>query len=982
MKRPGSMLCPVLLGRDDLLELMDEAIRDVLAGRGRAIFLSGQAGLGKTRLIRATLRKAETAGIRAEGGAVAPQDHQVPLASIREMATSMRGSAAWGTLSQDLFDIAGRSAGDALGTRRVIVRAAADRILESIDRPTLLVFADLHWADEMSLEVIGELARHAADRPLLVLADYRADEFPVGTIHREWRSRLLSQRHAEEMRLRRLTEDETGTAISLILGRELPAPRDVVEAVHVRTNGIPLHIEELLAALTEDALSDGALIREAHVPDTIGDAVLARLGRLSDDARLVARAGAVVGRCFTPDVLAGVVGRPLAELEPTIEELVDAAILYPFDYIDQGYYDFRHQLLRDAIYGDVPPSQLRRYHAQAAEFVMTLEASSVVHASRHYERAGMKEQAYRASLGAAADAGRMSARHEAWELYRRAIDNMPADLSPRDRAELFRDYAGAAGAIERIDDLLYAAREARRWFLEAGRPADAAEMFVDICNGERKNGLTSVDERRALIAEGLAELEPLEDGPEVQSARAALLSFQSINEFDAADYDEAGRLNDEYAAIADSLGDDEMRLDAEFMSGMVRLIRDDDQAALARLVEIAHEARVAGYESVGVTSFRVAATMAARIMDYDAAAAAIADGLEYADAVEQSHCRQQMATTSALIAWARGDWDAASRIARQELVERGCRRGALGATPVIGYVALGRGEVDEARRWLGDAVSEGREMNDVELILPPLWGLAELALVSGDPTAALARSMEALDIARRTGERPFLVPFVVTGARAAIALHQPDEAARWLEAMSGYLADWAMARPALAHADGLVRLAQGQLAGARASLEEAVSGWQLRNRIWEATWARLDLAHCLVRANRHGEAALLIASVAETAGRLRSRPLLMRAEELQRTARSRGRMEEPWYPLTAREFEVARLIAGGRTNAEIASALDIAPKTASAHVEHILAKLGVMRRAEIAAWTATILLPVHDAAMATADAPSSRPPEARVAAVR
>src|SRR5205085_3364508 len=117
---------------------------------------------------------------------------------------------------------------------------------------------------------------------------------------------------------------------------------------------------------------------------------------------------------------------------------------------------------------------------------------------------------------------------------------------------------------------------------------------------------------------------------EVQSARAALLSFQSINEFDAADYDEAGRLNDEYAAIADSLGDDEMRLDAEFMSGMVRLIRDDDQAALTRLVEIAHEARVAGYESVGVTSFRVAATMAARIMDYDAAAAAIADGREYA----------------------------------------------------------------------------------------------------------------------------------------------------------------------------------------------------------------------------------------------------------------------------------------------------------------------------------------------------------------
>jgi predicted ATPase len=102
--------------------------------------------------------------------------------------------------------------------------------------PTLLIFQDLHWADEMSLEVIGELARHAADRPLFVLGDYRADEFPGGdALHREWRARLLSQRHAEEVRLRNLTVEETGIATTLILGGELPAARDVVAAVHART---------------------------------------------------------------------------------------------------------------------------------------------------------------------------------------------------------------------------------------------------------------------------------------------------------------------------------------------------------------------------------------------------------------------------------------------------------------------------------------------------------------------------------------------------------------------------------------------------------------------------------------------------------------------------------------------------------------------------------------------------------------------------
>ena len=90
---------------------------------------------------------------------------------------------------------------------------------------------------------------------------------------------------------------------------------------------------------------------------------------------------------------------------------------------------------------------------------------------------------------------------------------------------------------------------------------------------------------------------------------------------------------------------------------------------------------------------------------------------------------------------------------------------------------------------------------------------------------------------------------------------------------------------------------------------------------------------------------------------LGSLPLHARAEELARIGRGRGSVEEPWRPLTAREFEVARLIAEGLTNGEIAERLDIAPKTASSHVEHILAKLGVTRRAEIAAWTATIARP-------------------------
>jgi len=215
-------------------------------------------------------------------------------------------------------------------------------------------------------------------------------------------------------------------------------------------------------------------------------------------------------------------------------------------------------------------------------------------------------------------------------------------------------------------------------------------------------------------------------------------------------------------------------------------------------------------------------------------------------------------------------------------------------------------------------------------------------------------SSEALELSQRTGERPFFVPFVVTGARAAIALHRPEDAERWLDSVRTHLAGWAMAEPALRHAEGLVQLTLGQLTASRESLAAAVDGWQARGRIWEASWARLDLAHCLLRGNRFADAAVCWSRVLDTARGLGSQPLLARAEELRRLRRGHGSADEVWYPLSVREFEVARLVAQGLTNAQIAEELVLSPKTVSAHVEHILDKLGVGRRAEIAAWTATI----------------------------
>jgi ATP/maltotriose-dependent transcriptional regulator MalT len=266
----------------------------------------------------------------------------------------------------------------------------------------------------------------------------------------------------------------------------------------------------------------------------------------------------------------------------------------------------------------------------------------------------------------------------------------------------------------------------------------------------------------------------------------------------------------------------------------------------------------------------------------------------------------------------------------------------------------------------------GRRIGEVQFILTPLWGLAEVDLRAGDLSAAIARCEEGLAIALKTGERALLIPFVVTGTRAYLAARRPDDAERWRERVADHLAGWdSVAGPALAHAEGLVRLSSGSLTAAREALETAVGGWTDHGRVWEGTWARLDLAHGLMRSNRFAEAASLLATARSTAEALESVPLVTRADELARIGRGRGTAEEPWRPLTAREWEVARRIAEGMTNAEIATELTIAAKTASAHVEHILAKLGVARRAEIATWVATVARP--------SDAPtgSERPALAR-----
>ena len=952
MSRVTPLLCPLLVGRDDLLDLADRRIADAAEGRGQFLLLAGEAGIGKTRFLGAVARKASARGLEVAAGAVAPQDRTVPGALILDLARTMRRIPTFSQLGHDLLGLPHHPDGDELRSRRLLVLDMVDRIIDTLDAPAMLAFEDLQWADDLSLEIVTELARRIRDRPVLLVGAYRTDELPTDTILREFRARLLTQRMAEEARLAPLSFEQTALMTTLILATGLPAPRQVVAAVHNRTDGIPLHIEELLGALGDEARSDGSAIRDASVPETIEDAVLARFKQLSPEGRAVAQAGAVIGRCFVPEVLAGIMDLPADALDAPLRELVDQAFLDPPGA--RGVFDYRHQLLRDVLYRSILPGPLRRLHARAGEFGAQLEGASEIHASVHYERAGLRAQAYRAALSGAREAARLSSHREACELYRRAIDNMPDALDPAEQGALYEAYGGEAAAFESHEAAEQSARTARDRYLEAGRPLDAARQLSALAGVARREA-RPIKVRIELISQGLAEVERLPITAEREAARFSFLSERALVQMDSMDVGAARDTADEARTAAQRSGDAAAAISAHSIGGMVDVLSGNTEIGLARICEAADAARDGGHEDAGVTAYRDAVTTAVRVMNYDSAEASLRQGLRYAYAIEQSHCRHVMAAAGALVDWANGRWDAALAGGEQELVERGCSRGTIGAEVALGFVALGRGEIDRARSLLGQALAAGEHSGVVDLTLPAMWGLAETDLQADAPAAAIDRCAAAFEFAVRVSERALLAPFAVTGVRANLAAGLPDAAERWAASVTEYLEPWSsILRPAIDHANGLVRLAAGSTGVAREALEAAVSGWDERNRIWEATWARLDLASCLLRSSRYAEAAAHLATARETATRLDSAPLVARAEELSRIASRRGSFDEPWRPLTSREFEVARLIAEGMTNAEIATDLSIAPKTASAHVEHILAKLGVARRAEIATWVANI----------------------------
>ncbi len=744
----GSVRCPLVIGRDELLELADRRLDDVEVGRGQFLLVGGVAGIGKSRFLASIGRKAAERGFIQSWGHLAPQDRDLPGASFRDFARTMQYEPSLAPTGVALLELIEKAPDASLTGRRRLALDIVELILAAPDRSILYCFEDIQWADDLSLDAIAELARRSRDRSVLVMAGYRTDEAGPGSSLRDWRSRLVTQRIAEEVRLGPLSETETALVTTLILDSGLPAPRDVAAAVYKRTDGIPLYIEELLGALGADARASGRAIREAIVPDTIEDAVISRLSHRSLEAQQAARAGAVIGRCFTADVLAGIMDVPPEDLDAPLQELVDHFLLWPPG--DDGYFDFPHQLLREAIYRSVKVGERRRYHARAGAFGARLVGQSEIHASAHFERAGMRREAHDAALIGAREAARISLHRESFDLYRRAVENMPDDIAVGDRARILEAYANEATAIEENEIGERMANEAAAAYRAAGEPVAAIGALDLAQNVWRRQGRPIEDADRRSRASPRRICEASGEGPDVAIRRADLRFSLAIQLIDARRIEEALALLAEVRREAERIGDAEYVLAVDWKIGVAEMIGGDTARDFDASRRRPQAAERAGWESTGVSAYRDAATFAADVLDYPAAARWTDEGMRYADSIQQSYCGHVMASTRAMVAWAAADGVAADTLAREMMAEHGCQRSIEMARWTIGLCRDGSRRPEGARSSSSNGpCAFGEASQEVGLILPPAWGLAEVALLAGEPDVALARCQEALDAGPR-----------------------------------------------------------------------------------------------------------------------------------------------------------------------------------------------------------------------------------------
>jgi class 3 adenylate cyclase/tetratricopeptide (TPR) repeat protein len=382
-----------LVGREEELEILLRRWSKAKTGEGQVVLLTGEAGIGKSRLTAALMERLTTEPHtrlryfcspqhtdsaffpiigRMERAARFTHDDtvQVKLDKLDAVLALTSTSKQDATLFAEMLSLPNDGRYPTLEMtpqqRRQKTLEALTAQLEPLShqKPVLMIFEDAHWADPTSLEAFGRAVDRIRTLGVLLIVTYRPEFEPP------W----IGRPHATALILNRLGERQIAAIIDRVTGNKLLSPsvrQDIIE----RTDGIPLFVEEMTKAVLEAESEDAARQTVAAVPSpavavpaSLHASLMARLDRLGS-AKDVAQIGAVMGREFSHALLAAVTCRPETELQSALDRLIEASLLFGQGVPPHATYMFKHALVQDAAYGTLLREPRRALHARIAETI-------------------------------------------------------------------------------------------------------------------------------------------------------------------------------------------------------------------------------------------------------------------------------------------------------------------------------------------------------------------------------------------------------------------------------------------------------------------------------------------------------------------------------------------------------------------------------------------------------------------------------------
>src|ERR1700674_2446017 len=403
-----------LVGREGEIRRMTEIIDRVAGGQGTVVFLSGEPGIGKTRLAHWTLEAAGARGFQVLQAGAFPLKKDLPYALLisafkpallrlnpGQRSVLARDLRHLGLLFADLEQPAPQILGDpALEKTRLFEDVS--RLIEFLaaQSPLALFLDDLHWADNASIELLHYIARGIAEQAVLVLAAYVPQELDSARGLRGLVRGLERTGAGEEIQLRRLTSQGVGDMAAALLAGEVPP--ELTEMLNARAGGTPLFIEALVKPLIQGKLlvhqkkwtlsSDASKV----VPRGIGDLIEERLERIGHFDRRVLELVAVAGEAGSHSLLKAVLEVNDHSLIAALGRLGSAGLLR--DQIAEGelVYGVEHPMVREVAYANLPEISRRRLHARVAAELEQVHPEDVERLAIHYRQPGSRADHHRA----------------------------------------------------------------------------------------------------------------------------------------------------------------------------------------------------------------------------------------------------------------------------------------------------------------------------------------------------------------------------------------------------------------------------------------------------------------------------------------------------------------------------------------------------------------------------------------------------------